>query len=93
MANSSVVFCVRNGCLFCHQKKELGPIDPGTHQKNSCSILIWNMLYRPSSFAALAKILRSGPGIFDPSKSLMVSGKYIYLCSSAIALILLFEEK
>ena len=93
MENTFIVFCIRNGSLFCHKKKELETIIAGEGEADFFTLSVWNFFHCSNTPFSMAKVLWPGYKIFSGSGPSMVSGKHLYLCDIVISIIFLFKKK
>ena len=85
MENTIVIFCIRDGGLFCYELKELETIDPGENKEDPVTLGVWYSFHCSGPPFHMAKILQAGFNLFHPSRSSMVSCKHIYLCDPAFS--------
>ena len=57
LENTFIVFCIRNGGLLCHEKKELETIIIGKNEENLFTIPVWDFFNCSFTPFLMAKIL------------------------------------
>ena len=80
MENPSVIFCIRNGGLFCDPKKEPEPIVTGEGKEDFTVPPVRNFLHCFPPHLRMAKILQSGTDICPtPGHLWFLANIFIYV--------------
>jgi hypothetical protein len=93
MEDTLVVFCVRNGRMFCNRKEKLETIIARADTQNICSVFIRDFIHSAHTHSDMAELLPSGYRLLSTTRSFMVSGQYIHLCDPVIPGFLLFKKE